>query len=116
MLLQECRCLSIQSWCDRFSDEDIDRARRPKKYSIHYLQWPAGAWQKWSFHAYHIKQIAKKMKKTLSWIGPPIVLYNESIDGNHRLRALRYNYQKFGVVIKNIPDFIDKRNLSGKTQ
>lgn len=101
--------MKLKSWCSRFSDEDIRQSRRPQNYAIAVDEWPPGAWDKWWWHAYHIKQLAHVMRRLKKWIGPPVIIYDGSIDGNHRVRAVIYNRKNFGVRVNIPPEPIDKR-------
>lgn len=107
----------IKTTCDPdagipVSDVDIDNAVPFDGWSECYLDWPERLWQApfaepfkvpcmgVAENAWHIKQLADHMQRTLQWVGPPLDMDNGIItDGNHRIRACKYLFRRFGVSI-----------------
>ena len=105
--------IELHSWLDKFSDDEISQCRKPKSYTRDFRYWPTGAWVKRDYHLYHIKSLARAMKKKKSWIGTPLRIYpNGQFDGNHRLRALTYARLEVSIPISFATEVRSPLNLS----
>lgn len=83
--------MMLKSWCDWFTDEQIEQAPRPPGYDPDWRKWPEGSYKLHEVHMYHCRQLIEAMRAAKGWVGPPLrVLVNGTIDGNHRLRGVRY--------------------------
>jgi hypothetical protein len=100
----------------KITDDDISRAVRFDGHAPEYLSWPDRLWADIAIgrpcldlgkNAYHVLYLADAMRRAGKWIGPPLVLWDEShpggrariADGNHRYRAVQYLRDRHGLDI-----------------
>src|SRR5512147_1133327 len=95
--------MKLVSYLYWLTDEQIDAAIPFEQWNPHYTNNPAWSHTDPATNAYHVKYLAEKMLEFREWMGPPAIVthhHNHKLtDGNHRVRAVQYLENKYGIRI-----------------